>query len=62
MKRKKINSYNMLFPHEPSPLLSVFRKNFELYPSIIKTFTKHFCCNPIHLCIFSIISNVPKNL
>ena len=41
LRRKKINSYNLMFPHEPSPLLGMFRKNYELYGSIVNNEEKN---------------------
>ena len=34
MKKKGMNSYNFFYPKEPSPLLSVFKNKYSVYPTL----------------------------
>ena len=34
MKRQGMNSYNIFYPKEPSPLLGIFKKKYNLYPTL----------------------------
>ena len=34
MKRKGINSYNLFYPKEPSPLLGTFKNKYNIYPKL----------------------------
>ena len=66
IKKNGINSYNFFYPREPSPLLSIFKNRYNIYPTLIEKKDiiekKTIIIDNVHRKIFNKNNNLMKKI